>query len=931
MNALLPLSFGSPLLLGGLLILPLIWWLLRVTPPRPDVEVFPPLKILAKVLKNEVTPRKTPWWLLLLRLALAAFIILALADPILNPVTRLAGGSGPLAIVVDNGWPSARLAETQMRTANNLIDEAERGGRTIYIAATSAPATAETGPFDPSTARKVLAAITPHPAAPEREKTLTALTQLLGNQSGATLAFLSDGVDQSGDEAAFKSLEGAELASLLWFAPDPSPFAAIAAVTNTADALDIEVASYGAAAPVTIVAFDGKGRRIGEAQLSPSGQTGHAKLEAPFELRNDIQSVSIEGQRLAAATFVLDDNLKRKRVALLSGNETDQAQPLLSPLYYIRKAIEPFADIIVPKNAEIGAGLTEAFESRPSVIIMADIGTVPASVSPGLQEFIEKGGVLIRFAGPRLAAATEDPFLPVTLRKGERALGGSMSWTEPQPVAEFPPESPFASLTPPKDVTVSRQVLAEPDAELAARTWASLTDGTPLVTAASRGKGRIVLFHVAPQATWSNLPISGSFVEMLRQTIQLAFGSGSGNAASGNVALKPWRIIAANGAIGPAPADAKPLMLATGKMPTVTLENPPGLYGSEEGAVALNMLVTGATLKAALTPTLSGKVESRAYVTGENRSLKGLLLALAALLLILDSLAMILMNRRPAIARAALAAFLAIAILPGLIPSLATAQESDARPGDAEAIAAISVTRLAFVKTGSAETDKVAMEGLTGLTLYLTDKTTLEPADPVGVDAEADELAFYPMLYWPIDPEAPMPSDKAIARIDAYMQAGGSVLFDTRDQGGSSFSLTDDASPATARLRAILANMNVPPLEPVPDDHVLTKSFYLLKDFPGRYEGSPLWVEQVLDTVSRADRPVRTGDGVSPILITGNDFASAWALDENGEPLYPTEPDDAEQRIMALRSGVNIIMYMLTGNYKSDQVHIPSLLERLGQ
>ena len=176
-----------------------------------------------------------------------------------------------------------------------------------------------------------------------------------------------------------------------------------------------------------------------------------------------------------------------------------------------------------------------------------------------------------------------------------------------------------------------------------------------------------------------------------------------------------------------------------------------------------------------------------------------------------------------------------------------------------------------------------------------------------------------------------MPSDNALAKVDAYMQAGGSVLFDTRDQGGSSFSLTEDASPANARLRAMLGAMNVPPLEPVPDDHVLTKSFYLLKEFPGRYSGSPLWVEQVLDTVSRADRPVRTGDGVSPILITGNDFASAWALDENGEPLYPTEPDDAEQRIMALRAGVNIVMYMLTGNYKSDQVHVPVLLERLGQ
>ncbi len=80
-------------------------------------------------------------------------------------------------------------------------------------------------------------------------------------------------------------------------------------------------------------------------------------------------------------------------------------------------------------------------------------------------------------------------------------------------------------------------------------------------------------------------------------------------------------------------------------------------------------------------------------------------------------------------------------------------------------------------------------EGLQGLTYFLTEKTTLEPADPVGVDAENDELAFYPMLYWRMEPSAPMPSDKAIARIDAYMQGGGTVLFDTADQGGTAFSL----------------------------------------------------------------------------------------------------------------------------------------------
>ena len=98
-----------------------------------------------------------------------------------------------------------------------------------------------------------------------------------------------------------------------------------------------------------------------------------------------------------------------------------------------------------------------------------------------------------------------------------------------------------------------------------------------------------------------------------------------------------------------------------------------------------------------------------------------------------------------------------------------------------------------------------------------------------------------------------------------------------------------------------------------------------------RFAGSPLWVEASLDASNADNRPVRTGDGVSPIMITANDFAGAWAVDENGDPLLPTVPADPMQRVYALRAGVNIMMYMLTGNYKSDQVHVPVLLERLGQ
>jgi hypothetical protein len=112
---------------------------------------------------------------------------------------------------------------------------------------------------------------------------------------------------------------------------------------------------------------------------------------------------------------------------------------------------------------------------------------------------------------------------------------------------------------------------------------------------------------------------------------------------------------------------------------------------------------------------------------------------------------------------------------------------------------------------------------------------------------------------------------------------------------------------------------------------VLTKAFYLLNEFPGRYTGGPLWVETTQNDAAHADRPANAGDGVSTILITENDFASAWAMDRDGRFIYPTVPTDPVQREMAFRTGVNIVMYTLTGNYKADQVHVPALLERLGQ
>ncbi|NGN41379.1 DUF4159 domain-containing protein [Mesorhizobium sp. CGMCC 1.15528] len=936
----LPLSFGFPAILWGLLALPVIWWLLRLTPPKPQTEVFPPLKILARVLKREETPQKSPWWLTLLRLLMAAIVVMALAEPVFNPREKLPTNGSALALVIDNDWASAPDWDRRVATAERLIGDANSTGVPVLLAFTAEKPNAEIGPFDAEAARDKLRATKPRPVPTDRPAVYARVAAALEALPGASVAILADGLAAQGDEAAFNTLLGKNPADVVWIVPDRLNTVGLKAAENQLEGFAltaIRPPSDAGPRQVTAGAFDDKGRRIADAALTfGAGETtATGQMQVPFELRNDFAAIAIDGENQAGAVRVLDESSKRRRVGLLSQSEADQAQPLLSPLYYIRRALEPFADLVEPRSPDLADAIPQLLDQKPAMIVMADVGTIPEAARQKLIEWVDNGGTLVRFAGSRLAAAGNDEeLLPVRLRLGERSLGGALSWTEPQVVAEFP-AGPFADLTPPSEVTVSRQVLAEPTADIVERTWASLADGTPLVTGAKREKGTIVLFHITPEATWSNLPISGSFVEMLRRLVQLSRNQGSAAAnAEGQIAsLAPYRMIAANGALVPPTPDARPLTVGQGPA-SVTIENPPGLYGSEEGVVAHNLLGSDASFTPLVRPQVAAPITEMRYAFDESRDLKGPLVAAALLLMLLDTLAVFWMggmfNRRRKAARAASSAAV-ILLAAGVMFTLSShAMAQDAKPGDAEAIEAVATTRLAYVLTGDASIDAISRAGLDGLSRFLIDKTALEPGKPAGVDISKDELSFYPIIYWPIDPNAAMPTEQAIARIDAYMQQGGTVLFDTRDQYSTGID-AGSASPATERLRDILGNLNVPPLEPVPADHVLTKSFFILPDFPGRFNGSPLWVEASAEATNPEHRPVRTGDGVTPIMITANDFAGAWAIDASGEPMLPTVPADPMQRIYAYRAGVNIVMYMLTGNYKSDQVHVPVLLERLGQ
>ena len=197
----------------------------------------------------------------------------------------------------------------------------------------------------------------------------------------------------------------------------------------------------------------------------------------------------------------------------------------------------------------------------------------------------------------------------------------------------------------------------------------------------------------------------------------------------------------------------------------------------------------------------------------------------------------------------------------------------------------------------------------------------MDAGEPLGVNLAVDDLNLFPLLYWPIRSDQPELASGVAERLDAYLRQGGMILFDTGDAATMIPGQTGTGA-GELRLRQLLAGLNLPRLEPMPEDHTLTRSFYLLQDFPGRFVGSTVWVD-------RADPSIN--DGVSSVIIGGNEWAGAWAVDDLGIATYPVVPGGERQRELARRFGVNLVMYALTGNYKTDQVHIPALLERLGQ
>ncbi|MBL8643003.1 MAG: DUF4159 domain-containing protein [Rhodospirillaceae bacterium] len=921
------LSFASPAMLLAALALPAIWLLLRMTPPAVTRVAFPAVRLMFGLAPTARTPARTPWWLVALRIFIAGLVIAALAEPVLN-AQRL-NQTGPVVVVLDDGWAAAKRWPERVAAARGIVEGADLRRRPVLLVTTAATSkNTEPHSFNLTDARDALgrlAQLEPRPWPSDLGPIIAGIEKAVSER--AEVFWISDGVNTPRTQDLVQTLQRLGSLNIIAAPRGDAPLMIAQPQRNASEGgtAKIEmrvkrVAPENArpAFAASVRAMDATGAVLAEttAAFKDGADAAPATFVVPSELANRIARFDIAGQASAAATALSDDRWQQRPVGLFAAAVAGTTAPLLEDGFYLTQALN--------ERAEVRVGETRELLARPlSMLIVSGGQRLTEDEAKAVQGWVEGGGMLIRFAGPRLDP-TGDKLLPVKLRSAGRNLGGALSWGEPAGLGPFPDKSPFKGLSIPGDVKVSTQILAEPSPDLPDKTWARLSDGTPLITAERRGGGWVVLFHVTSTPEWSNLPLSGLFVGMMQTLLDLSQGVTADNVETPPL-LPPITLLDGLGrAVPPGPTSAA---IESGKLAVTQagVDAPPGLYGTPRAKTALNL---GPALWSA--SAIDGWPASTNVTILDGlkaeRGLKPWVLLTALILLLADFVLSFALrgllprvSLRPQTATAAL-------VLCALLMNAATAIAGEPKPDNPlnPAMAeAILQTRLAYVATGSADLDRISEAGLTALTRVLAARTSAEMAAPAALSlnseaATPDLLMAYPLIYWRVTPDQALPSSASIAAVNQYFRHGGMIVFDAPDQVGA---IGGGNGSAGGRLRDILSRLDMPPVMPLNADHVLTRSFYLVQGLPGRYAGGAVYVE----------RGSSANDGVSSVVIGAHDWAAAWARDAAGLPLYPVVPGGEQQREYAYRSGVNMVMYALTGNYKADQVHLPAIMQRLTQ
>lgn len=909
------LFFTHPLALFLTMSLPILWVLFKLLPLKPLRVVFPAMVLFNRKKADAPAPRDIPFWLKLIRLLTALFLILFLASPVYDR-----GGESvtfePSLFIIDNSWSSAVGWQDRIDAVSSRIDSFINVVSVPIAIVTTAP-DADTGKpmfakdLTPAEAKTFIKSIKPQPWNSDYNLAGLAVKEYLfetgykwnsfwfsDGQGGTEQDRFLDAVSSYGDVSVYHTPaynQGIIISDVSVSDQDMS----VKVMRRNADAKTIQ----------TITVFGAGGDVISrqKIELAKDIYESEEKIRLPLDVIRKVQRIQLSPDTHAASVWYMDKSWQQPKVGIWTDRTYTQKQDYLNDVFYIAQAVNVSSEVITGPLSDL------LKDKDMSMIILPDSTQPDTQDYQGLKSWVETGGTLLRFAGDNLVSENTPQLLPVKIYGGERNFGGAMSWDTPAKLGGLAEGTPLSSLisglTSLGDFTINQQVLARPAIDLEEKSWAWIEDQSPLITHAEFGKGNSILVHTSADTSWSDMAISEFFPVMMSSLSRYSLGAASGG--SGDLLVYPSRVYDAYGRLSAPGFLAEPILTLKMAETVIGPKSPMGLYAAkglkDTAFVAYNYGYTEASknvLQNAIDLDFFERVltyDEKTYV-----DLSLFFLWASIVFFLMDCLFTLVLIHGRKVLRLPLSSKTAQSVLFAILLFSAPAYAEDAFKNEID---------LAYVITNDSNRDAISRKGLQALGNVLRQRTTVEFNQVSGVNPDVDELSKYPFIYWPLTASQSNLSEMAQKNIQSYLDHGGLILFDTRD---AQFEETD-SSLGQESLRQVMQGIQVGPLVVMPEDHVLKRSYYLLEDFPGLYKGRNIWVEDVAET---------DYDGVPTVVIGDHDWAAAWSSANTNRFPVGLENSKKNQFEHSLRFGVNMVMMALTGSYKKDQVHVKYILER---
>ena len=893
------INFANIPALIGLISLPIIFYIIRFYPPTPKQKDFSSLFLLKDIISKSSSKSKFPIWLLIFRLLICMLIILFFSDPFISNSKKNTEVKNYI-IIADNSWSIANNWQNFKQILNKISLEAESNGKEVHIYLTSFSEKFEPTILNSNNA--VLEFINNNPPLPQQTERKSINEILLKNNyfKSSKVFFIFSNLDSISKKAQTKTLE-------IIKENNPAieiinPIKKITFIDNVVfnnETLEINIKRKGIYNNNSLILkISGNQSEIlfkKEYFFKKDINEIQIKETFPLETINQFFKISILNENHAGSSFYLDDIRKNLSIGIVAETDSLDEKPLLSPTYYLKKSLNKSHKILVSPTKDL-------LKDNKSLIFLPSNSKLTKNDYKNLKEWVSNGGVLIRFADNKIVAQKDLYFDEKIYYQTLRKMATEFSLRNTLSINTFKKNTLFDNLSIPDDLIFKKQLLTERfDSDILV--LASLQDQSPLITMKEVDKGKVILFHVTSNNEWSNLPLSGLFQDIINRLLLITKVRKNKNS---EVMILKSKVNSFGELTNPIKKYSLLNSLELNKN-APSFSTPAGIYENESLSVALNL---SGNLN---TETYYSEIDEKILIKNDYKKsifkLKRYILIIIFIMFFIDMLINIIIKKnfifKNFFKSTNLSLFVSVLFFTLTININALGNDN------------YNKVFLAYIKSSDQLLNKIAYSGLTSLQKYLTERTSVNPAGVKEIDITQDKIFFYPLIYWQISKDIINFDDRTIDKIKNYLNSGGMILFDIISQNRSN---NIDDEDKLEDLKTLFSELGISGLFQINSNHTLSKSYYLLDKYPGRYDNKIL----LIDTDN-----LEYNDGVSSIIVGYNHWAGAWAKDKNNYPLYQAVPGGERQRELSIRFGINLVMYALTGNYKSDQIHNKSILQRL--